>query len=43
MSGNATETIISEAEIGRPFGLLQKPFKINELFDALAHTRMDGQ
>ena len=35
MSGNATEANNFELEIGKPFILLQKPFKINELFDAL--------
>ena len=43
MSGNATEAIIAEAKIGRQFGLLQKPFKMNELYDVLAHTRVDEQ
>ena len=36
MSGDATEANIFELEIGKPVILLQKPFKINELFDALA-------
>ena len=36
MSGNATEAINFELEIGKSFRLLQKPFKIKELLDALA-------